>query len=102
MRQFTFSTPALLAWLLLALTSIALGACGSTPTATPAHTSTPTPGATPNDGPTVSTWTANLPVGSDEGELAPDTSVMLVDGSTKPLSEVAAGKPLLLHFFATW
>lgn len=80
---------------------LAIAACGAGPTATPLPASA-APAQTPTQTAPVAGWTASLPVGGNVGQLAPDTPVLLPDGTTKELSEVAAGKPMLLHFFATW
>ena len=68
-----------------------------TVTATPFPTSTPLPTSTPIVG-----WRTDVDTGSRVGDLATDTIVEFVDGSTMALSEIADGKPLLLYFFATW
>jgi len=114
MGKCTFSMPSALVWLALALLGMLAAACGNETTATPASTPlhTPTPGggslpratatATPNDGAVPMGWTADLPTGGQQGQLARSTPVTLADGSTATLAEVADGKPLLLYFFATW
>jgi hypothetical protein len=45
---------------------------------------------------------ATPPAGSSVGQTAYNTPLLLRDGSTATLEEIAAGQPLLLYFFATW
>ncbi len=64
-----------------------------TPTAAPTHTPTPAPSAV---------WRADLPVGSRPGDRAPDAALTLANGSSSTIEEAAAGRSVLLYFFATW
>ena len=103
------------------LVALAIGvvACGTDttpaadpPTATaiprPTPTAVPTPSADaaltegPVAPPALTGWRTDLATGSNVGDVAPNTSVLLRDGSTATLEEVAAGKPMVLYFFATW
>ena len=63
------------------------------PTAAPTPTPTPAPSAV---------WRADLPVGSRPGDRAPDATLTLADGSSSTIEEAAAGRSVLLYFFATW
>jgi hypothetical protein len=40
--------------------------------------------------------------GRSVGEVAYPTPVLLRDGTTSTIAEIANGEPLLLYFFATW
>ena len=93
--------------LLLLLATLA--ACGSDPTATPVLQPTPTPEpeptATPqpaSDGMAAGGWRSDLAVGSGHGDRAANASITLVDGTSTTLEEAAAGRGVLLYFFATW
>lgn len=91
----------------LLLLLFTLGACGSDPTATPAlqPTPTPEPTATPmpaSDGMSAGGWRTDVAVGSDHGDRAANASITLPDGSTTTLESAAAGRGVLLYFFATW
>ncbi len=94
--------------LLLLLATLA--ACGSDPTATPVPQPTPTPEpeptATPvpaaSDGMAAGGWRTDIAVGSDHGDRATNASIALPDGSTGTLESAAAGRAVLLYFFATW
>ena len=97
---------------MLVLTMVAsatiLGACGgSTPAPeTPTATAT-TPSTDETSAPVASdtsggTWRTDLPVGASVGNVSRATPVLLADGSTVTLEELADGKPLLLYFYATW
>ena len=101
--------------LLLLLFTIA--ACGSdptpTPTAQPTPTATPEPASTTEPGPAVTTepepdtmapsgWRTDVEVGARHGNRAANASLTLVDGSSATLESVAAGRGVLLYFFATW
>ena len=90
----------------VALLGVLVAACGSTETPTPTRavsTPTPTPvpstdnGAMPSQG-----WRTDLTVGASIGEVAPDSTLMLPDGNTASLQQIAAGHPLLIYFFETW
>ena len=93
------------ALLLLALT---LAACGAdiqpTPTAPPPllepdPTPTPEPAAPPaSTGP----WRTDIPIGAAHGDRAPNSALTLSNGSTATLESAAAGRAVLLYFFATW
>ena len=41
-------------------------------------------------------------VGNDKGDVAPDFSVKLIDGTDFKLSDYKGEKPVLLYFWATW
>ena len=93
----------------LLLLLFTLGACGSDPTATPAPQPTPTPEpeptATPmpaSDGMSAGGWRTDVAVGSNHGDRAANASITLPDGSTTTLESAAAGRGVLLYFFATW
>ena len=94
--------------LLLLLATLA--ACGSDPTATPVPqpTSTPEPEPTATPVPAASDdmaaggWRTDIAVGSDHGDRATNASISLPDGSTGTLESAAAGRAVLLYFFATW
>ena len=97
------------------LVALAIGvvACGTDttptadlPTATPIPRPTPTADAAPTEEPVappaLTGWRTDLATGPNVGDVAPNTSVLLRDGSMTTLEEVAAGKPMVLYFFATW
>ena len=93
----------------LLLLLFTLAACGADPTATPVPEPTPTlepePTATPKpatDGMPAGGWRTDIAVGSDHGDRAANASLTLVDGSSTTLESVAAGRAVLLYFFATW
>ena len=96
-----------------ALVALAIGAvaCGTdtttpvdppaaTPTAVPTATAVPTPAG--GAAPALTGWRTDLVTGPNVGDVAPNPSVLLRDGSMATLEEVAAGKPMVLYFFATW
>ena len=100
-----------------ALVALAIGAvaCGTDtttpvdpPAATPTPTAVPTPTAgaapaeEPDAAPALTGWRTDLVTGPNVGDVAPNPSVLLRDGSMATLEEVAAGKPMVLYFFATW
>ena len=95
------------------LVALAIGvvACGTdtttpvdppaaTPTAVPTATAVPTPAG--GAAPALTGWRTDLVTGPNVGDVAPNPSVLLRDGSMATLEEVAAGKPMVLYFFATW
>ena len=93
----------------LLLLLFTLGACGSDPTATPVPQPTPTPEpeptATPmhaSDGMSAGGWRTDVAVGHEHGDRAANASITLPDGSTSTLESAAAGRGVLLYFFATW
>ena len=96
---------------LIAVTAIALlgvlvAACGSTESPTPTRsvstpTTTPVP-STDNGAMPAQGWRTDLTVGASIGEVAPDSTLMLPDGNTASLQQIAAGHPLLIYFFETW
>ena len=99
---------ATLSSLAVLLLATLLSACGG-PTAQPPEASraTPTPTALATndaDGPSASdgAWRTDLPIGASVGDVSHATPVLLADGSTVTLEELADGKPLLLYFYATW
>lgn len=67
------------------------------PTETPTPTQAPTATATP-----VPSWRTDIPVGSASGDRAANALLTLADGSSTTLEHAAAGRPVLLYFFATW
>ena len=97
--------------LLAAFVVLAFAACGGnppepaptpTPTAAPptAQTDTaaqPDAAAQPSDG-----WRADVEVGPRPGDRAADAALTLADGSSVTIEEAAAGRSVLLYFFATW
>jgi cytochrome oxidase Cu insertion factor (SCO1/SenC/PrrC family) len=86
---------AIAAGLTLLAALLLLTACGSA-TTDPAGSSTLPTRDTPvwsGDG-----WRTDL----QTGDVAEATQLVLADGSTATLEELADGKPLLLYFFATW
>lgn len=102
-----------LGWLTAAAAFIAaaLAACGGSADPTPTPVATPTPASEPtatatsapdSAAPTASAWRTDIPVGAAAGDRAPDATLTLPDGQTATLQELAAGKPMLLYFFATW
>ena len=85
----------------MVLLMMTLAACGSDPTATPA----PQPTATPmpaSDGMSAGGWRTDIAVGHEHGDRAANASITLPDGSTSTLESAAAGRGVLLYFFATW
>ena len=72
----------------------------ATPTAVPTATAVPTPAG--GAAPALTGWRTDLATGPNVGDVAPNPSVLLRDGSMATLEEVAAGKPMVLYFFATW
>ncbi len=68
-----------------------------TDTPVPAPTDTPTPEPAPASG-----WRTDIATGSGVGDRATDASLTFPDGSTSTIESTAAGKGLLLYFFATW
>ena len=92
----------------LAIGAVACGTDTTTPVDPPAATLTAVPTATAVPTPTggaasaLTGWRTDLATGSNVGEVAPNPSVLLRDGSMATLEEVAAGKPMVLYFFATW
>ena len=89
----------------LLLLMATLAACGSDPTATPTPepepTATPVPAAAP-DASTGGAWRTDVAVGSNHGDRAANASITLVDGTSTTLESAAAGRGVLLYFFATW
>ncbi len=104
--MFVMRLTSLIAVTAIALLGVLAAACGSTESPTPTRavstpTATPMPptdnGATPAQG-----WRTDLTVGASIGEVAPDSTLMLPDGNTASLQQIAAGHPLLIYFFETW
>ena len=98
--------------LLAAFAVFALAACGGnppepaptpTPTAAPptaqpdASAQSPDSAAQPSDG-----WRADVEIGPRPGDRAADAALTLADGSSVTIEEAAAGRSVLLYFFATW
>ncbi len=83
----------------LALGAMACSSAATTPPATPtAAAPSQETGLAP--GPTP---TAELEVGGQVGNRAPEFTVKLADGSQATLASLLeGGKPLLLYFMATW
>ena len=113
MKKFGSSKHSLLLAGAAMLVALATGAvaCGTdtttpvdppaaTPTAVPTATAVPTPAG--GAAPALTGWRTDLATGPNVGDVAPNTSVLLRDGSMTTLEEVAAGKPMVLYFFATW
>ena len=97
----------------VALFALALAACGGgeTPTATPTAqppAPTATPQAmepTPTPMPEASSgtgWRTDIPVGDAIGSRASEVVLTLADGSVNTAESLAAGRSVLLYFFATW
>ena len=94
----------------LLLLLFTLAACGSDPTATPVPQPTPTPEPEPTATPvpaaaldtSAGAWRTDLAVGSNHGDRAANAPITLVDGTSTTLEEAAAGRGVLLYFFATW
>lgn len=61
----------------------------------------PTPAATPTASTTVPAPQAEIPTGTDEGQLAPDFTLSTTDGKTIRLSDLR-GQPVVVNFWATW
>ena len=112
MKKFGSSKHSLrLAGAMLVALAIGAVACGTdtttpvdppaaTPTAVPTATAVPTPAG--GAAPAFTGWRTDLATGPNVGDVAPNPSVLLRDGSMATLEEVAAGKPMVLYFFATW
>ena len=97
--------------LLAAFAVFAFAACGgdppepaatapdaATPTAQTADSAqSPDSAAQPSGG-----WRADVEVGPRPGDRAADAALTLADGSSVTIEEAAAGKSVLLYFFATW
>ena len=93
----------------LLLLLFTLAACGSdpTPTNTPKPTPTPEPEPTAapmpaSDGMSAGGWRTDIAVGHEHGDRAANASITLVDGTSTTLESTAAGRGVLLYFFATW
>ena len=96
----------------VALFALALAACGGgeTPTATPtaqppAPTATPQavePTPTPTPEASSGTGWRTDPVGDAIGSRASEVVLTLADGSVNTAESLAAGRSVLLYFFATW
>ena len=90
--------------LLAALAVLALAACGAEapePTATAPDSATPT--AQPDSSAqTPAGWRADVEVGPRPGDRAADAALTLADGSSVTIAEAAAGRSVILYFFATW
>ncbi len=86
-------------WIIIGLITVALAtvACGGGTVAGPAQ---PSPVATIE---TKSDITPSPVVGGQPGNRAPDFTLTLADGSETTLTSIlAAGKPVMVYFFATW
>ncbi len=94
----------------LLLLLVTLAACGSDSTATPVPQPTPTPQPGPTSTPvppsdggmSAGAWRTDAAIGSNHGDRAANASLTLPDGSSTTLESVAAGRGVLLYFFATW
>jgi hypothetical protein len=90
---------------LIPLALLALAACGAdaSPRGT-VQTATATHNSPAVDDVPSSTgfWRTDVAIGGIENQVSPATPVVLKDGSTVTLEALAAGKPLLLYFYATW
>ena len=96
--------------------ALALAACGAEQPAAPAPTPTAQPSPTPagEPAPTAAAqpdssaptsaggWRADVALGPRPGDRATDAALTLADGSSATIEEAAAGKSVLLYFFATW
>jgi thiol-disulfide isomerase/thioredoxin len=83
--------------LLLVLLAAALVACGGQPP-------TPTPASLDAGGATLAAESRLLEPGATklvEGDVAPDFSFVLPDGTTQKLSDLR-GQPVVVNFWATW
>ena len=90
--------------LLAALAVLALAACGAEtpePTATVPVSATPTAEAD-SSAQTPAGWRADVEVGPRPGDRAADAALTLADGSSVTIEEAAAGRSVILYFFATW
>lgn len=90
--------------LLAALAGLALAACGAEapkPTATAPGSATPTAQAD-SAAQTPAGWRADVEVGPRPGDRASDAALTLADGSSVTIEEAAAGRSVILYFFATW
>ena len=88
-----------------ALAACALAACGAeSPAATPTDQPTPTAAAQTDSSapPSPSGWRADVALGPRPGDRATDATLALADGSSTTIEEAAAGRSVLLYFFATW
>ncbi len=90
--------------LLAALAVLALAACGAEapePMATVPDSATPT--AQPDSSAqTPVGWRADVEVGPRPGDRAADAELTLAGGSSVTIEEAAAGRSVILYFFATW
>lgn len=93
--------------------AFALAACGAEspaaaptepPTLTPAAQPTPTAAAQPDSSEPAPQdgWRADVALGMRPGDRATDATLTLADGSSTTIEEAAAGRSVLLYFFATW
>ena len=86
-------------WVVVGLIAVALApmACGQATVSGPAQ---PSPAVTIE---AKSDVTPEPIVGGQLGNRAPDFTLTLADGSETTLTSIlAAGKPVMLYFFATW
>ena len=81
------------------LLPLTLAACGGKRVDAPEHAT-----LTGEQASTVESdgWTLGVAPGRSVGEVAYPTPVLLRDGTTSTIAEIANGSPLLLYFFATW
>lgn len=104
MRAETRYAAPTLRTLLAALAVLALAACGAEtpePTATVPDSAPPT--AQPDSSAqTPAGWRADIEVGPRPGDRAADAALTLADGSSVTIEEAAAGRSVILYFFATW
>jgi peroxiredoxin len=70
------------------------------PTATPTASALPA-AASPTAAAATTLTTSALPVGSSEGQLAPDFTLNTSEGKTVKLSRLR-GQPVVINFWATW
>ena len=88
--------------------AFALAACGAeppapTPTATPEAQPTSTAEAQPDSAASSGGgWRADIAPGPRPGDRATDAEIALADGSFTTIEAAAAGRSVLLYFFATW
>jgi hypothetical protein len=81
------------------LLSLSLAACGGGRADAPEHAALTGEQASAIES---AGWTLDVAPGRSVGQVAYPTPVLLRDGTTATIAEIANGEPLLLYFFATW